>query len=100
YLVTNGNNNRVDLTLPTAATAKSRFVTVRRVDDRGRVIIRTAGEMMEGGREIRDKSGDSNAIALETRWDWSPSSPTARAGLCSRTASSPGHAAERSRQSA
>ena len=69
YLVA-GDARRVDLTLPAAGAARSRFITVRRIDDRGRVIVHTAGELMEGGKEIRDKSGDSNAIALETRWDW------------------------------
>ena len=44
---------RIELTLPTSASAVSRFLTVRHVDQRGTVIIRTAGEPLEGATEVR-----------------------------------------------
>jgi len=45
--VTSGNG--LTLTLPSAASATSRFLTVRRLDSRGRVLVRTNGQALEGG---------------------------------------------------
>ena len=43
----------LELVLPAAADAKSRFVTVRRVDEGADVIVRTNGEPLDGATEIR-----------------------------------------------
>jgi hypothetical protein len=62
--------SRLSLRLPSPATAVGRFLTVRRVDSGGRVLISSGGVPLEGGREIRDGSADSNVIALNNRWEW------------------------------
>jgi hypothetical protein len=62
-------NQRMQLTLPAAADSKSRFITVRRVDSGGRVIVRTNGEELEGAAEIREPA-NSNAVRLESRYEY------------------------------
>ena len=61
----------IELRLPPAASSVSRFVTIRRLDARGRVLVRAAaGEGIEGGREVREgRNRDSDTLALENRWD-------------------------------
>jgi hypothetical protein len=61
---------RLNLTLPSPSSASGRFLSVRRVDNGGRVLISSGGAPLEGGREIRDGSSDSNVVALNQRWDW------------------------------
>jgi hypothetical protein len=61
---------RLNLTLPNPATAIGRFLSVRRIDAGGRVLISSGAAPLEGGHEIRDGSSDSNVIALNQRWDW------------------------------
>jgi hypothetical protein len=61
---------RLNLILPAPSTAAGRFLTVRRIDNGGRVLIAGGGAPIEGGREIRDGSSDSNVVALNQRWDW------------------------------
>ena len=68
YLATT-NRPRLNLTLPNPSTAVGRFITVRRVDNGGRVLISSGAANLEGGREIREGSSDSNVIALNARWD-------------------------------
>ncbi|MGE0043055.1 MAG: hypothetical protein AB7H88_15475 [Vicinamibacterales bacterium] len=67
-------SSQVSLVLPPAADAISRFVSVRRLDDRGRVIVTTQpGEHIEGWKELGDdhgRHGDSDALALNGRWDY------------------------------
>lgn len=70
YLASTPRNGRVTLTLPTPKSAIGRFVTVRRVDSSGRLFVSSGNADLEGGREIRDRSGDSNLIVLNERWDW------------------------------
>ena len=43
---------------------------MRRIDNGGRLLISGGGANIEGGREIRDGSSDSNVIALAQRWEW------------------------------
>lgn len=61
---------RLTLTLPDPSTARGRFLSVRRIDNGGRLLISGGGANIEGGREIRDGSSDSNVIALTQRWEW------------------------------
>jgi hypothetical protein len=61
---------RLRLTLPPPSAAMGRMLTVRRIDARGRVLIGSGAAPLDGGREIRDRQGDSDTIALEGRWDW------------------------------
>src|SRR5258706_445598 len=72
FLVRVLQGSRLDLTLPAAANGQSRFVTVRRLDERGRVLVKAApGEHLEGGREIHEgHSHDSDTLALDGRWDY------------------------------
>ena len=65
YLATT-NRPRLNVTLPNLSTAVGRF-TVRRVDNGGRVLISSGAANLEGGREIREGSSDSNVIALNAR---------------------------------
>jgi hypothetical protein len=62
-------NQRMTLTLPDAASSTNRFITVRKVDENGQVIVRTNGEPLEGAAEIRVPR-DSNAVRLESRYDY------------------------------
>jgi predicted extracellular nuclease len=60
-------NNSVTVTLPPAASATSRFLTIRRLDSRGRVFVRPqTGESLEG----RGRERPQDAIALESRADY------------------------------
>lgn len=61
---------KLSLTLPAPAQAVGRFVSVRRVDDGGRVLISSGAAPLEGGRELRARDGNSDVIALDERWDW------------------------------
>jgi hypothetical protein len=62
---------RLELTLPAASASQNRFITVRRVDARGVVIVRTAGEPLEGAAEIREpRNSNSNAVRLESRYEY------------------------------
>jgi hypothetical protein len=72
FLVRVPQGNRLDLTLPAAASGQSRLVTIRRLDGRGRVLVKAApGEHLEGGREIHEgHSQDSDTLALDGRWDY------------------------------
>lgn len=65
-------NERFELTLPPALNATSRFVSVRRLDDRGRVFIRSqGGDRIEGWREAPARGGrDTDVLALENRYDY------------------------------
>lgn len=66
YLVRVARGN-VTLRLPAAAAATSRFLTVRRLDSRGRVLIQPKpGESLEG----RGRERPQDAIALESRADY------------------------------
>jgi hypothetical protein len=59
--------NRVTLTLPPAAASTAQFVTIRRLDARGRVLVTPrAGESLEG----RGREHPQDAIALESRADY------------------------------
>lgn len=69
YLVSTPGS-RLRLTLPSPPAAIGRMLTVRRIDARGRVLIGSGSAPLDGGREIRDRQGDSDTIALEGRWDW------------------------------
>jgi hypothetical protein len=62
-------NSRLTLTLPGASASKNRFITVRRVDAGGRVIVKTNGEQLEGAEEIREPA-NSNAVRLESRYEY------------------------------
>ena len=58
------------LTLPDPATAIARFITVRRVDTRGVVLVSGGDAPIEGGREIRMLRGRDEVVSLPSRWDW------------------------------
>jgi hypothetical protein len=61
------SRNRVTVTLPPAADSTSRFLTVRRLDSRGRVFVQPLpGESLEG----RGRERPQDAIALESRADY------------------------------
>jgi hypothetical protein len=61
------NMNSITLTLPAAATATSRFLTIRRLDSRGRVFVKPAGgESLEG----RGRDNPQDAVPLENRADY------------------------------
>ena len=60
---------RLDLTLPPTTGAANRFVTVRKVDNGGAVVVRTNGEALEGAEQLR-MSGVSNAVRLESRYEY------------------------------
>ena len=62
-----GGGVRMQLVLPAAADATNRFITVRRVDEGGRVVVRTNGEVLEGAPIVR---GTANAISLEDRYEY------------------------------
>lgn len=63
---------RLDLTLPPAGNSTSRFVTIRRLDDRGRVFIHTqGGEHVNGWREAPSRGDrDTDVLSLEDRSDY------------------------------
>jgi len=63
------DGNRLELTLPAAASSLNRFITVRRVDARGVVIVSTAGEPLEGAGTLREP-GNANAVRLADRYDY------------------------------
>jgi hypothetical protein len=62
----------VDLTLPTALNASGRFLTVRRIDNRGQVYVHSqSGERIDGWREApRQGARNSDVLALKDRWDF------------------------------
>ena len=60
----------VTLVLPNPSLARGRFLSVRRIDNGGRLLVSGGGANIEGGREIRGGSSDSNMIALTERWQW------------------------------
>jgi len=60
---------RLELRLPPAAGAANRFVTVRKVDNGGTVIVRTGGEPLEGAEEMRVPR-NSNAVQLQSRYEY------------------------------
>jgi hypothetical protein len=68
YLVRMPSNlNTLNLTLPPAATATSRFLTIRRLDSRGRVFVKAAaGETLEG----RGRDHPEDALPLQDRADY------------------------------
>jgi hypothetical protein len=68
YLVRMPSNaSAITLTLPAAAAATSRFLTIRRLDSRGRVLIRPmAGESLEG----RGRENPQDGVPLENRADY------------------------------
>jgi hypothetical protein len=65
-------SGRVDLTLPPAGNSTSRFVTVRRVNARGRVLIHAQpGERIEGWREpVERDERRADVLPLNTRADF------------------------------
>lgn len=60
---------QLDLTLPAAAGASNRFLTIRKVDNGGSVVVRTNGEQLEGAEEIRWPR-NSNAVRLQSRYEY------------------------------
>jgi len=53
FRVRTADDRRLQLTLPPAVSSVSRFLTIRRLDDRGRVtIVPAAGDRLDGRREI------------------------------------------------
>jgi len=61
------SSNSLTLTLPPAATATSRFLTIRRVDSRGTVFVKpAAGDALEG----RGRERPQDAIPLTSRADY------------------------------
>jgi hypothetical protein len=67
YLISNPRSSRITVTLPAAADAVSRTLTIRRLDSRGRVFVEPqAGESLEG----RGRERPQDAIALDSRADY------------------------------
>jgi hypothetical protein len=71
YLVTTGRSN-INITLPAAASATSRFIVVQRVDNGRRVTIRSQnGEPIDGGSVpiVMDDKFDSVTLVTDgTQW--------------------------------
>lgn len=67
FLVRVNYGNGVTVTLPPAATSVSRFLTIRRLDSRGRVLVQPrSNESLEG----RGRERPQDAIVLESRADY------------------------------
>jgi hypothetical protein len=67
YLISNPRSARITVTLPSAADAVNRTLTIRRLDSRGRVYVEPlAGESLEG----RGRERPQDAIALDGRSDY------------------------------
>lgn len=57
----------VTLTLPAAATATSRFITIKRTGAEHKLTIRSSlGELIDGARKAHGLSGDDNAVTFVT----------------------------------
>lgn len=69
YLATT-TGPKLSLALPAPSQALGRFISVRRIDSGGRVLISSGAAPLEGGREIRARDGNSDVIALDAQWDW------------------------------
>ncbi|MFP5379468.1 MAG: hypothetical protein ACLGHP_06915, partial [Vicinamibacteria bacterium] len=54
------------------ADSTSRFLTIRRVNNGGRVLVQTRpGDHLEGGPDVRfPRNSDANVLALNSRWDY------------------------------
>jgi hypothetical protein len=71
YLVTTGSQN-ITMTLPSAATATSRMITIQRVDNGRKVFIRSAAnEAIDGVRQpiVMDEKFDAITLVTDgTEW--------------------------------
>jgi hypothetical protein len=61
----------LELVLPPAASGTSRFVTVRQVGARGRILVRTVlGAPHSAGRDQRHRTRNTGGFVLEDRGDY------------------------------